>query len=270
MVNATKIAAEPRERAGKGAARAARRAGRVPGVIYGEKAAPTLIDVDPKGLIAELSKPGFFTRIFDVDVKGTVQRALARDVQFHPVSDRPEHIDFMRVGEHTRIRVGIPVKFLNQDKSPGLKRGGVLNVVRHTIEVYTNVDKIPQQIVVDLDGLDIGDSVHINAVKLPEGVKPTIQRNFTIAAVAAPSVLKTAEEEAAEAAAAAAAAGAVEGAVPAEGAAPGAPGATPAPGAAAPAAGAAAGAKGAAPAAGAAKGAAPAAPAAAAKPAAKK
>ena len=268
MVNATKIAAEPRERAGKGAARAARRAGRVPGVIYGEKAPPTLVDIDPKFLMGELKKPGFFTRVFDVDVKGKVQRALARDVQFHPVTDRPEHIDFMRVGEHTRIRVGIPVKFLNQDKSPGLKRGGVLNVVRHTIEVYTNVDKIPQQIVVDLDGLDIGDSVHINAVKLPEGVKPTIQRNFTIAAVAAPSVLKTAEEEAAEAAAAAAAAGAVEGAVPAEGAAPGAPGATPAAGA--PAAGAAPGAKGAAQAAGAAgKGAAPA-PAAAAKPAAKK
>ncbi len=265
MVNATKIAAEPRERAGKGAARAARRSGRVPGVIYGEKTPPTLIDIDPKSLLLEINKPGFFTRIFDVDVKGQVQRALARDVQFHPVTDRPEHIDFMRVGEHTRIRVGIPVKFTNQDKSPGLKKGGVLNVVRHTIEVYTAVDKIPNQIVVDLDGLEIGDSVHINAIKLPEGVKPTIARNFTIAAVAAPSVLKTAEEEAAEAAAAAAAAGTVEGAVPAEGAAA-APGATPAAGA--PAAGAA-GAKGAAPAAGAAKGAAPA-PAAAAKPGGKK
>ena len=265
MVNATKIAAEPRERAGKGAARAARRSGRVPGVIYGEKTPPTLIDIDPKNLLLEINKPGFFTRIFDVEVKGQVQRALARDVQFHPVTDRPEHIDFMRVGEHTRIRVGIPVKFTNQDKSPGLKKGGVLNVVRHTIEVYTAVDKIPNQIIVDLDGLEIGDSVHINSIKLPEGVKPTIARNFTIAAVAAPSVLKTAEEEAAEAAAAAAAAGTVEGAVPAEGAAA-APGATPAAGA--PAAGAA-GAKGAAPAAGAAKGAAPA-PAAAAKPGGKK
>src|SRR5262245_4295161 len=143
MVNATKIAAEPRERAGKGAARAARRAGRVPGVIYGEKADPTLIDIDPKQLMLELNKPGFFTRVFDVEVKGKVQRALARDVQLHPVTDRPEHIDFMRVGEHTRIRVGIPVKFTNQDKSPGLKKGGVLNIVRHTIEVYTAVDKIP-------------------------------------------------------------------------------------------------------------------------------
>jgi large subunit ribosomal protein L25 len=254
MVNATKIAAQPRERAGKGAARAARRAGRVPGVIYGEKAPPTLIDIEPKNLIIELQKPGFFTRVFDVQVNGKVERALARDVQLHPVTDRPEHIDFMRVSETTRIRVGVPVKFLNQDKSPGLKRGGVLNVVRHTIEVYCRVDNIPQMITVDLEGLDIGDSVHINAVKLPDGVKPTIARNFTIAAVAAPSVLKTPEEEAAEAAAAAAAAPA-EGAVPAEGAAPtAAPGGAPA---------------GAAPAAGAAKGATPAA-AAEKKPAAKK
>ncbi len=261
MVETTKIAAQPRERAGKGAARAVRRTGRVPGVIYGEKTSPALIDVDPKALEIELHKPGFFTRLFDIDVGGKSQRALARDVQFHPVTDRAEHVDFMRVGEHTRIKVGVPVKFINQDKSPGLKRGGVLNVVRHTIEVYCTVDNIPQLFSIDLDGLDIGDSIHINTVKLPEGVKPTIARNFTIAAVAAPSVLKSAEEEAAEAAAKAAAT--AEGAAPADGAAPAA-------GAAAPAAGAAAGAKGAAaPAAGAApaKGAAP---AAAAKPAAKK
>jgi large subunit ribosomal protein L25 len=267
MVDATKIAAQPRERAGKGAARAVRRTGRVPGVIYGEKAPPTLIDLDPKAVQAEIDKPGFFTRVFDVDIAGKVQRALARDIQLHPVTDRPEHVDFMRVGATTRIRVGIPVKFVNQDKSPGLKRGGVLNVVRHTIEVYCRVDNIPQVFSIDLDGLDIGDSIHISKVKLPEGVKPTITtRDFTIAAVAAPSVLKTAEEEAAEAAAAAAAAP-VEGAAAAPGAAPAA-GAPAAAGAAAPAA---AGAKGAAPAAaaGAKPGAAPAA-AGAGKPAPKK
>jgi large subunit ribosomal protein L25 len=228
-------------------------------VIYGEKAPPTLIDLDPKTVQAEIDKPGFFTRVFDVEIGGKVQRALARDIQLHPVTDRPEHVDFMRVGATTRIRVGIPVKFINQDKSPGLKRGGVLNVVRHTIEVYCRVDNIPQSFSIDLDGLDIGDSIHISKVKLPEGVKPTITtRDFTIAAVAAPSVLKTAEEEAAEAAAAAAAAAPAEGAAAAPGAAPaaGAPGAA---GAAAPAAGAA-GAKGAAPAAAGAKpGAAPAA-----------
>ncbi|HTP83871.1 MAG TPA: 50S ribosomal protein L25/general stress protein Ctc [Alphaproteobacteria bacterium] len=261
MVDATKIAAQPRERAGKGASRAVRRAGRVPGVIYGEKAPPTLIDLDPKAVQAEIDKPGFFTRVFDVEIGGKVQRALARDIQLHPVTDRPEHVDFMRVGATTRIRVGIPVKFINQDKSPGLKRGGVLNVVRHTIEVYCRVDNIPQSFSIDLDGLDIGDSIHISKVKLPEGVKPTITtRDFTIAAVAAPSVLKTAEEEAAEAAAAAAAATPAEGAAAAPGAAPAAGAAPGAPGAAAPAAGAA-GAKGAAPAAaaGAKPGAAPAA-----------
>lgn len=265
MVDVTKIAAQPRERAGKGAARAARRAGRVPGVIYGEKATPTLIELDPKIVQAEIDKPGFFTRVFDVDVGGKVERTLARDVQLHPVTDRPEHVDFMRVGAATRIRVAVPVKFANQDKSPGIKRGGVLNIVRHTIEVYCTVDSIPQAFTIDLDGLDIGDSIHISAVKLPEGVRPTItNRDFTIAAVAAPSVMKTAEEEAAEAAAAAGAAAPAEGAA-AGAAAPAAGAAAPAAGAAAPAAGVA---KGAAPAAaGAAK---PAAAAGAAKPAAKK
>jgi large subunit ribosomal protein L25 len=245
MVDATKIAAAPRERAGKGAARAVRRAGRVPGVIYGEKAPPTLIDLDPKVIDIEVQKPGFFTRVFDVDLNGKVERALARDVQFHPVTDRAEHVDFMRVGATTRLRIAVPVKFVNQDKSPGLKRGGVLNVVRHTIEVYCRVDNIPPVFIIDLEGLEIGDSVHISKVKLPEGVKPTITtRDFTIAAVAAPSVMKSAEEEAAEAAAKVAATAA---AAPAAGAAPA--------GGAAPAAGAAAGGdkKAAAPAAGAAK-----------------
>jgi large subunit ribosomal protein L25 len=237
MVEAVKIAAQPRERAGKGAARAIRRAGRVPAVIYGEKQPPQLIDLDPKELMVQIQRAGqsFFTRVFDVEVNGKTIRTLPRDVQLHPVTDRPEHVDFMRVGEHTRIRVSIPVEFINKDKSPGLKRGGVLNVVRHSIEVYCTVDHIPQIITVDLEGLDIGDSVHISKVKLPEGVTPTITtRDFTVAAVAAPSVLKSPEEEAAEAAAKAAAAPAAEAAAPAAGA----------------AAPAAAGAKGAAPAAG--------------------
>ena len=194
MVDATKIAAQPRERAGKGAARAVRRAGQVPGVIYGEKAAPTLIALDPKAVQAEIDKPGFFTRVFDVEVNGKVERTLARDVHLHPVTDRPEHVDFMRVGAATRIRVAVPVKFANQDKSPGLKRGGVLNVVRHTIEVYCRIDTIPQAFTIDLDGLDIGDSVHISKVKLPEGVRPTITtRDFTIATIGAPSGMKSAE-----------------------------------------------------------------------------
>ncbi|MBL8837833.1 MAG: 50S ribosomal protein L25/general stress protein Ctc [Alphaproteobacteria bacterium] len=236
MVDTVKIAAQPRERAGKGAARAVRRSGRVPGVVYGEKKAPALIDLDPRDLDREMKKPGFFTRLFEIDTGKGSERALARDLQLHPVTDRPEHVDFMRVGATTRIRVAVPVKFVGQERSPGLKRGGVLNIVRHDIEVYCKADTIPSIIEISLEGLDIGDSVHINAVKLPEGVKPTIARNFTVCSVAAPT---TVTAEAAPAAAAAAAA--------------------PAEGAAAPAAGAAP-AKGAAPAA-AAKGAAPAAPA---------
>ena len=200
MVDATKIAVQPRERAGKGAARAVRRSGRVPGVIYGEKAPPELIDLDPKLLEAELAKPGFFTRVFDVEVSGKVQRTLARDVQFHPVTDWAEHVDFMRVGEKTRIRVGIPVKFTNQDKSPGLKRGGVLNVVMHDLEIVAPASAIPSELVVDLEGLDIGASVHLSQVKLPAGVTAvTHEKDATVATIAAPTVQKTVEEEAAAA-----------------------------------------------------------------------
>ncbi|MGQ0664667.1 MAG: 50S ribosomal protein L25/general stress protein Ctc [Pseudomonadota bacterium] len=252
MVETTRIAAKPRERAGKGAARAVRRQGRVPGVIYGGSTAPKLIDLDPKELLGELGKPGFFTRVFEVALADRSERVLARDLQTHPVSDRPQHIDFMRVSEGTRIRVAVPVKFVGHEASPGLKRGGVLNVVTHTIDVYCMLSNIPPSIGVNLEGLDIGDSVHIRSVKLPEGVKPAIVgRDFTIAAVAAPSVFKTAEEEAAEAAAKATAAAAIEGVLPVEGAPPGAPGAPPgAPGAPPGAPGAPPGAAGAAPAAG--------------------
>jgi len=230
MTEMIKIAAQPRERAGKGAARAARRAGHVPGVIYGDKKEPALIQVDPQQLDREIKKPTFFTTVYEVDIAGTVERVLPRDVQFHPVTDRPEHVDLMRVSPGTRIRVTVPVHFLNQDKSPGLKRGGVLNIVRHGIEVYCRADAIPGYFEINLEGTEIGDSIHISAVKLPEDVRPTITtRDFTVATVAAPSVMKSAEEEAADAAksasaepAAGAAAGgaAAGGAAPAKGAAP--------------------------------------------------
>lgn len=247
MSTANKLAATARERAGKGAARATRRDGRVPGVIYGDKAAPTLISLDPRDVMREASKAGFFTRLYDIEVGGKTHRVLPRDVQFHPVNDKPEHIDFQRVGASTRVRVEVPIKLENLDKSPGVKRGGVVNLVRHAIELWSSPETIPPRIVIDMAGLDIGDSVHINAIALPEGVKPTIARNFTVVALRAPSVTKAEEEKPAEAAAAAA---------PAAGDAKAAPGA-------APAAGAKAGdAKGAAPAAAAAK--------APAKPAAKK
>ena len=196
MAETTKLAVEPRERAGKGAARAARRAGRIPGVIYGDGKAPTLIQMDPAALQREVVRPGFVTRLFDLQLNGGAERVLARDVQFHPVTDRAEHIDFMRVGATTRIRVSVPVIFVNQDKSPGLKRGGVLNVVRREVELVCPADAIPEQIEVDLAGADIGDSLHISRVTLPPNVHPAIaDRDFTIATIAAPTVVA---EEAAE------------------------------------------------------------------------
>ena len=230
MSDAVTLAAERRDRAGKGAARATRRTDRVPGVIYGDKKSPILISVEQRALERVANKESFFARLATVTIEGESHRVLPREVQLDPVSDRPIHCDFLRVGPKTRITVAVPMRFENEAASPGLKRGGVLNVVRHAIEVYCLADSIPESFTADLTGLDIGDSIHISHVKLPEGVKPTIGRDFTIASVAAPTVYV---EETPVAAAA------VEGEAAA--AAPGAEGA-----AAAPAAGAA----GAAPAAG--------------------
>jgi len=198
MADANVFHVERRERAGKGAARAARRAGRVPGVIYGSKKTPETISVDPRELATELSRPGFFTRLHDVQVNGATQKVLVRAVQFHPVSDRPIHVDFLRVEPDSRVTVAVPVIFENQAASPGIKRGGVLNVVRHSIEVVCAAARIPHEIRVDLTGLDIGDSVHISAVGLPEDVRPTItSRDFTVATVAAPSTMAAEVETAA-------------------------------------------------------------------------
>jgi len=217
MADVTTIAAELRERAGKGAARATRRSGRVPAVIYGDKKNPVLISLDPLDLMRQLKGPGFFSHVFAIDVGGRTERVLARDLQVHPVTDRPLHVDFMRFGADTKVNVDVVVVFENEEASPGLKRGGVLNVVRHEIELICPADGIPESLTVDLTGLDIGDSVHISDVALPTNVEPAISdRDFTVATIAAPSVLKTPEEEEAEAAAAAEAE-MEEGAVPEEG-----------------------------------------------------
>ncbi len=238
MSEVQNLSAELRSRAGKGAARQSRRDGRVPGVIYGDKKPATLISVAPRELMKELRKKAFHVTLFDIAVDGRKERVLPRDVQFDPVGDQPIHVDFMRVGEHTRVHVAVPVAFRNEAASPGLKRGGVLNVVRHEVELICSVDSIPRQIEIDLEGLDIGDSVHISMVKLPEGVRPAIARDFTIATIAVPTIQKVEEEVKApteeEAAAAAAAAAGAPGAA---GAPAGAPGAAPAAGAAAAAAG---------------------------------
>ena len=202
MSDTIALPAEPRERVGKGAARAVRRAGRVPAVIYGDRKDPLTISLDPRDVDRELHRPGFFATLFDVEIGGKKHRVLPRDVQLDPVSDRTVHVDFLRVAQDTEVTVNVPVNFTNDEESPGLKRGGVLNIVRHEIEFSCRADAIPQQIEIDLTGLDIGDSVHISMIQLPEGVTPTItDRDFTIATVAAPSAVKAeaAEEQAAAA-----------------------------------------------------------------------
>src|SRR5713101_1518617 len=194
--------AEPRPSAGKGAARATRRNGRVPGIVYGDHQEPVLISLEPRALARALARPGFFATLVDVSIDGSTHRTLPRDVQYHPISDAALHIDFMRVAAGAQVTVTVPVEFINHERSIGLRRGGILNVVRHGIEMSCSVDNIPDRVVVDLDGLDIGDSIHIGAVEMPPGVRPAIhQRDFTIASIAASSAVK---EEAAQAAATAA------------------------------------------------------------------
>jgi|SRR5215475_695715 large subunit ribosomal protein L25 len=199
------LSVEARDRAGKGAARATRRAGRVPAIIYGDHKDPVLISLEPRELARAVGKPGFFATLVDLRVNGDSHRALPRDVQYHPVTDAPIHVDFMRVGAGAQVHVTVPVAFANHERSPGLRRGGILNIVRHGIELICSVENIPDRLVVDLNGLDIGESIHIEAIALPEGTRPVItERDFTIASIAAPSALR---EEAAAAAAAAATGG---------------------------------------------------------------
>ena len=194
MSDITVLAAAARERVGKGSAREARRQGQIPAVIYGDKKAPASITIEQKVLVRHLQTGGFFNTLFDIELDGKLNRVLPRDVQLHPVTDIPEHVDFLRVTSTTRISVEVPVEFLNEDESPGLKTGGVLNVVRYNVEVSCTPDLIPTSLVLDLAGTEIGDSLHISAVNLPEGVTPTItDRDFTIATIAAPTVVK--EEE---------------------------------------------------------------------------
>ncbi len=189
-----------RERAGKGPARAARRAGLVPGVIYGAKKDPVMITLDPRDLFRGLKTGSFLATIYELDVSGKKERVLPRDVQFDPVTDNAIHVDFLRVSAATAVTVEVPVQFLNEEEAPGLKRGGLLNIVRHEIEMNCRADAIPSQIEVDLTGLDIGDSVHISMITLPDGVAPTItDRDFTIATIAAPTVVRDEEAEAAAA-----------------------------------------------------------------------
>jgi large subunit ribosomal protein L25 len=197
MAEIATIEAERRTGAGKGPARAARRAGLVPAVVYGDKREPLHISLPARALMRDMSRPGFFARQIDLKVDGKTERVLARDVQLDPVTEAPLHVDFLRVSAETEIRISVPVAFENQEDSPGLKRGGVLNVVRHDIEVECPVAAIPHSFTVDLTGLEIGDSVHISDITLPERVKLTVtDRDFTVATIASPTVIV--EEKAAE------------------------------------------------------------------------
>lgn len=195
------LSAEPRERAGKGASRALRREGRIPAVLYGDNKDPETIHVEEKQLIKLLMTGSFTNSTVEVEVGGNKVITLPKDVAFHPVTDRPLHVDFFRISKGAKVEVSVPVQFANEDDSPGLKRGGVLNVVRYELELVCDATKIPDSIEIDVTGLEIGDSVHISAVALPEGSESAItDRDFTIATVVAPSALKSDEEEEAEAA----------------------------------------------------------------------
>ncbi|MDH6234447.1 large subunit ribosomal protein L25 [Mesorhizobium soli] len=200
MSETYELKAEARERVGKGSARELRRNGKIPAVIYGDKQPPLAITVPYKEIFYKIHGGGFMTTVATIDVDGKKIQVLPKDYQLDPVRDFPMHVDFLRVGKNTEVNVNVPVHFINEEQSPGIKRGGVLNIVRHDVEFHCPANAIPEFIEIDLTGLDIGDSVHISAVKLPKNVKPVItDRDFTIATVAAPAGLKSEEGAAAAA-----------------------------------------------------------------------
>ena len=188
------LSAETRERGGKGASRELRRNGRVPAVVYGGKEEPLMIHVEEKLLMKQLMTGHFMNSIVMIDVGGKQVRTLPKDVAFHPVKDRPIHADFLRISKDAKVNVAVPVVFINEEASPGLKRGGVLNIVRHELELICDSDKMPDDIQIDVTGYDVGDSIHISNVTLPKGSESAItDRDFTIATIVAPSAMKSSE-----------------------------------------------------------------------------
>ncbi|MRG70648.1 50S ribosomal protein L25/general stress protein Ctc [Alphaproteobacteria bacterium HT1-32] len=196
MAATATFTAEPRDQVGKGAARAVRRTGKVPGVIYGDGKAAVSLSMDKKELAMALNNPGFFNTICEVTVGKENYRVLPKDVQLHPVSDQALHIDFLRIGKNTKLHVDIPVVFEGEEQSRGLKAGGVLNIVRHEVAVICNPDDLPEALILDVSAGEIGDSLHVSAITLPKGVELQItDRDFTIATIAAPSVMPADDEE---------------------------------------------------------------------------
>ena len=199
MSQDSQIIANKRENSGTGSSRSLRKEKKVPGIIYGEKKDPIPVILDEKTLKIKIKDPTFFSKQCEVKFNDEVIKVLPKDLQLHPVKESILHIDFLRVGENTTVTLFVPVKFLNENNCPGLKQGGVLNVVRREIELITLVSKIPESLEANLDGLEIGDSIHISSITLQEGVKPTISdRDFTIATIAPPTVMKVEEEKPAE------------------------------------------------------------------------
>lgn len=191
------LKASVRDRVGKGAARELRREGLVPAVIYGEKKSPLSIALSSKDTTRAIHAGGFLSHVITVEVDGEAHRVIPRDYQLDPVKDKLVHVDFLRVGANTRLTVEVPVHFENEEASPGLKRGGVLNIVRHTVEVHCPASAIPESFTIDLSEAQVGDSLHVSAITLPASVTLTItDRDFTIATIAAPSALRSEESEA--------------------------------------------------------------------------
>ena len=194
MSDTLTLSAATRERAGKGASRALRLEGRVPAVVYGNKQEAISITVEEKALVKALSTGHFMNTVVMIDGVGDNVRTLPKDVQFHPVTDRPLHVDFLRIGEHSSVHVNVPIVFTDEETSPGIKRGGVLNVVLHELELICDAAEIPDQLTVSLMGLEVGDSIHLDAIKLPSGAKAAhADRDNTIATIVAPSALKSEE-----------------------------------------------------------------------------
>lgn len=196
MADTTIINGNLRNSTGKGSARAARRAGRIPAIIFGDKKETISIDIEEREYKKIMNQSGIFNRLLDLSVNGKSNLVLTRDIQFHPVSENPLHVDFLRIGKGSNINVSVPVSFVNEELSPGLKSGGVLNTVRFELELVCPADIIPEKIEIDLEGLVVGDSIKISSVNLPDGVSSAItDRDFTIATIAAPTVMSDVSTE---------------------------------------------------------------------------
>ena len=215
-MKATQLNATKRNKAGKGASRASRRSGLIPAVIYGDKKPPVMIALEEKVLVAEMAKKGLWTRQYEISADGESFHVLCQDIQKHPVSSRPMHADFLRISKNSVLTLDIPLEFTNEATAPGIKKGGVLNIVHRTVEIKCTPDNIPESFVIDLSTAQIGDSFLASSIKLPNGVKLTQTEDFTVATIVTPTQEETTQEAAPAEAAAAPAAGVTAAAPAAE------------------------------------------------------